>query len=206
MFKDGNAELAVVQNKVIYGRRQVAAAHELISICPLPTSSGDSIAASLIHQLNSPVPGHDVQAFNCRSSMMDIVQRIGHNAVLSTTLSAFTTVNKSLAYGRISLDAVSKYNKALHAMYRSLSNPKTAYMADTVYAMFLLMVCQAFMDSHACGIHLEGMLPVAEGLVRQGKTDAFTQDAIFMASVMTVGLDRQRNGIQLTVLDPAERL
>lgn len=120
--------------------------------------------------------------------MQELPQRLGYSAALDASAAAFVGALKDLRTKQPSANTIKKYVGALNAVQKSLSDENTAYSAETLCAIFLVMAAQPWLsmkgDRHPS--HGLGMSQLLKILVDKQPQDEFMRTLISSVSVVVV--------------------
>ena len=155
---------------------------------PTTALSNDSSIGTgmLVSVLDVTDPRYDVFCYG--PFMKDLPRRMGHSQVLDASASAFASAVRAIRTKQTSVDALQKYGVALSAIQQSLGDSTTAYSADTLCSVYLIMVCHEWLatkgDAHPK--HGEGMAQILKRLVEIPSPDSFTAGVICTVSMVVV--------------------
>jgi hypothetical protein len=82
--------------------------------------------------------------------MQDIPRRLGTNAALDASVRATTSVFRSVRCRTQTVESLEDYGKALVVLGTTLNDPVEANTANTLCAMYLMMVCQVRSRFRVC--------------------------------------------------------
>ncbi|KIE01664.1 ATPase, P-type, transmembrane domain protein, partial [Metarhizium majus ARSEF 297] len=182
-FHDVSTAFAIVNSQV--SRRPAASSKAgLGPITTVPSSKVTITASALGSVLEVTDPRYDVFAFGL--FMRELPRRLGHSVALDASTAAFVSALRDLRTRQPTPDTIRKYVGALSAVQKSLGDESTAYSAETLCAVFLVMAAQPWLsmkgDRHPS--HGLGMSHLLKMLVDRQPHDDFLRT--LMASVTVV--------------------
>ncbi|KAK2612207.1 hypothetical protein QQS21_001783 [Conoideocrella luteorostrata] len=143
-FKDHSAAFIVVDKRVT--RRPTISLTSRKGDPPRAPSSNISITVGmLVSVLEVTDPGYDVFSFG--SFIKEIPKRIGHNPALDAAASAFASAVKGARSKQRSVESLRKYAISLQAVQNTINDPEKTYSAETLCAIYLIMVCHDWVVS-----------------------------------------------------------
>lgn len=177
---------AIVNSQV--SRRPAASSKAgLGPITTVPSSKVTITASALGSVLEVTDPRYDVFAFGL--FMRELPRRLGHSVALDASTAAFVSALRDLRTRQPTPDTIGKYVGALSAVQESLGDESTAYSAETLCAVFLVMAAQPWLsmkgDRHPS--HGLGMSHLLKMLVDRQPHDDFLRTLMASVTVVVVG-------------------
>lgn len=121
--------------------RQPKAPLPLVRALPQsPSNETTTIASALISRLEVKDLRYDLSCYG--PFLKDIPKRLGSNIALDASVNVLTSAFSSLYTHRQSVTTLSKYVNALKALRICLDDPSQAWTANTLCAVYLLLICQ----------------------------------------------------------------
>jgi hypothetical protein len=105
-----------------------------------PSNETTSIANAFIFILEVNDLRYDLSCYG--AFLTDIPKRLGSNIALDASVNFLTNAFSSLYTHQQSLTTLSKYVNALKALRICLDDPAQAWTANTLCAIYLLLICQ----------------------------------------------------------------
>jgi hypothetical protein len=125
-----------------------------------------NVTTALVQALVGSLVSHDVRyhlSWSYGDFIDHIPQRIGTSKALDSAVTALLTLHADVAVARVassgpSIDSITKYTNAITTIRTTLDDPLSAAKTETLCAVSLLMICQAFVGaSNGCRVsHGEG--------------------------------------------------
>jgi hypothetical protein len=106
----------------------------------LPSNETSTIASAFIFILEVKDLRYDISCYG--PFLKDIPQRLGSNIALDTSVNALISGYSTLHTRRQSVEALSRYVSALKALRICLNDPSQAWTANTLCAVYLLLIYQ----------------------------------------------------------------
>lgn len=108
----------------------------------VPSSPTNTITNTLISRLEITDLRYDITCYG--DFLRHIPARLGRNEALDTSADALATTFSTLhrPQGHQSVDALTKYVRALKSLRVVLSDPRKARTPETMCAVYLIMICQ----------------------------------------------------------------
>ena len=135
-------------------RQPVAPLSTVRGLPQSPSNETTTIAGAFISTLEVKDLRYDLSCYG--AFIKDIPKRLGSNAALDASVNVLTSAFSSLYTRQQSLMTLSRYVNALKTLRHCLNDPSQACTANTLCAVYLLLICQvgtsAFMN--ATGIRL----------------------------------------------------
>lgn len=133
------------------------------------------------------------QDINCAGMYLpDLPKRLGYHAALDASAVAFaSTISCVRTTGAVSQLARSKYISAIKAVQKAVTNSATAYTAETLCAILLLVSCQSWMaaNNDVTPSHGGGMAHLLDVLLdKDPRCDSFTVTVVRTATGEVVSL------------------
>lgn len=97
-------------------------------------------AGAFVSVLEITDPRYDLFCYG--TFIRDIPQHLGRHTALDASADALASAFRSVHMGRVSLETLSKYVRALNSVQKALQDPATAYSEQTLCAIYLIMLCQ----------------------------------------------------------------
>jgi hypothetical protein len=110
------------------------------AILQAPTNENTTLIKSFVSLLEVSDSRYAVRCYGI--FMVDLPARLGNNPALDAATSAMVALFPSNFNHYNTPAAAQEYGTALSAMRNTLNHPNVAKTADTLCAMYLLMVCQ----------------------------------------------------------------
>lgn len=117
------------------------------------------------------------------SFLEDVPRRLGANEALDRAADAVATAHASFCAGRVgSVDALTKYSRALRTLRVYLEDGVHAQSSNTLCAVMILLVCQIFLGptTQSWSGHAEGAAQILKARRHFGPRDPFEQK-LFMS-------------------------
>lgn len=105
-----------------------------------PSNETTKIAGAFIFTLEVKDLRYDLSCYG--AFLEDIPKRLGSNIALDASVNVLTSAFSSLYTHEQSLMTLSKYVNALKALRICLDDPSQAWTANTLCAVYLLLICQ----------------------------------------------------------------
>lgn len=121
-------------------RQLKASAPPVKSLPQSPSNETTTLADAFICTLEVKDLRYDLSCYG--PFLRDIPKRLGSNIALDASVSVLTSAYSSLYTHQRSLKTLSNYVKALKALRICLDDPSQAWTADTLCAVYLLLICQ----------------------------------------------------------------
>lgn len=152
----------------------------------IPSNKITITAGSLSSVLEVTDPRYDIFCFG--PFMKDLPQRLGYSPALDASAAAFVGALKDLRTRQATPNSLRKYVGALNAVQKSLADPNTAYSAETLCAIYLIMAASPWltMKGDKYPNHGEGMAHLLKTLVHKQPQDDFMRNLIASVSVAVV--------------------
>lgn len=113
-----------------------------------PTNETTTIASAFIFTLEVKDLRYDLSWYG--AFLNDIPRRLGSNIALDASVNFLSSAFSSLYTHQQSLKTISNYVKALKALRICLNDPSQAWTANTLCAVYLLLICQVGTTFHQC--------------------------------------------------------
>ncbi|KAE8372120.1 hypothetical protein BDV26DRAFT_108291 [Aspergillus bertholletiae] len=135
---------------------------ERTSVCrvsPQPSSAVTILSQAFVQAIH---PSMDIRwnlAWLYGGFMRDVPARLGTNEALDTAADAVVRMHADFcATRKMSVQALSKYGRALNTLYAYLDDPVKAASTNTLCAVTILLLCQGFLPNqgHVRSGHAEG--------------------------------------------------
>lgn len=121
-------------------RQSQASLPPISALLPSPSNETTSIAGAFIFTLEVKDLRYDLSCYG--AFLEEIPKRLGSNIALDASVDVLTSAYSSLYTHQQSLITLSKYVNALKALRTCLNDPSQAWKADTLCAVYLLLICQ----------------------------------------------------------------
>jgi hypothetical protein len=105
-----------------------------------PSNETTKIASAFIFILEVTDLRYDLSCYG--PFLKDIPKRLGSNTALDASVNVLTSAFSSLYTRQQSLETLSRYVNALKALRICLNDPSQAWTANTLCAIYLLLICQ----------------------------------------------------------------
>jgi hypothetical protein len=105
-----------------------------------PSNETTTIASAFIFTLEVTDLRYDLSCYG--SFLKDIPKRLGSNTALDASVNVLNSAFSSLYTRQQSLETLSRYANALKALRICLNDPSLAWTANTLCAIYLLLICQ----------------------------------------------------------------
>jgi hypothetical protein len=112
----------------------------VIALSRSPSNETTTIARAFIFILDVTDLRYDLSCYG--SFLKDIPERLGSNPALDASVSVLTSAFSSLYTRQQSLETLSRYVDALKALRICLNDPSQAWTANTLCAIYMLLICQ----------------------------------------------------------------
>lgn len=182
-FKDESSTLPFKETKMVSVGSSVTN-WEFMVDCPffVPSNKQTAAAGQLVSILEVTNPGFDVYCYG--PIMGDLPQRMGNHRALDAAITAFNNTANCAPKNQMTIKAQRSYGAALSALQKCLLDPKTAYTADTLAAIHLIIVCNGWMQQRGDKNpnHGEGILHLMNNLVTDKSGDEFLLKSIVTAT------------------------
>ena len=132
-------EPMTIGRSMTVGQPQAPRSH-VSGLLPSPSNETTSIASAFIFTLEVKDLRYDLSCYG--AFLEDIPKRLGSNIALDASVKVLTSAFSSLYTHQQSLITLSKYVDALKALQICLDDPSQAWTADTLCAVYLLLICQ----------------------------------------------------------------
>lgn len=111
-----------------------------VKLTHTPASALDLLTLAFISAIEVRDPRYDLSLLIpfCRK----LVPRLGYNDALDSSISAITVAYSDVRNNDLSQDALVSYGKALKALRLCLDDPATATTAETLTAIYMLIIFQ----------------------------------------------------------------
>lgn len=140
----------------------------------------------LVSVLEVTDPRYDVFCYG--PFIKELPKRIGYNPALDASASAFASAVRGVKAKQRTVESLHKYVAALHAVHQTLSDPTRAYSAETLCAVYLIMLCHTWVackdDNYPN--HGEGLGHLIGIMVNQEHSDPFLTQVMVTVSVAVV--------------------
>jgi hypothetical protein len=113
-----------------------------------PSNETTIIASAFIFTLEVTDLRYDLTCYG--PFLKDIPKRLGSNDALDASVNVLTSAFSSLYTRQQSLQTLSRYVNALKALRICLSDPSQAWTANTLCAIYLLLICQVRTTFNQC--------------------------------------------------------
>ena len=111
-----------------------------LSLSRSPSNETTTIASAFIFTLEVKDLRYDLSCYG--AFLKDIPKHLGSNIALDASVNFLTSAFSSLYTHQQSLETLSRYVKALKALRICLSDPSQVWTANTLCAIYLLLICQ----------------------------------------------------------------
>ncbi len=118
------------------------------SISWAPSNEATMIMSAFCSALDIKDARYDLGVYG--AFMNDIPRRLGTNAALDASVRATTSVFQAVQRRTQTVESLEDYGKALAVLGNTLNNPAEAHTANTLCAMYLMMVCQVGSKVRLC--------------------------------------------------------
>lgn len=105
-----------------------------------PSNETTTLASAFIFTLEVKDLRYDLSCYG--AFLNDIPKRLGSNIALDASVNALSSAFPSLYTHQHSSQTLSKYGNALRALRICLDDPSQAWSANTLCAVYLLLICQ----------------------------------------------------------------
>jgi hypothetical protein len=116
----------------------------------VPSNQTTIVTHTLVSRLEITDLRYDITCYG--DFLRHIPARLGRNEALDASADALATTFSTLhlAQGNQSVEALTKYGRAIHSLRVCLDNPAKARMPETMCAIYLIMICQVCCPSPFC--------------------------------------------------------
>jgi hypothetical protein len=121
-------------------RRAKAPVSAVRALSRSPSNGTTTIGSAFIFILEVTDLRYDLSCYG--SFLKDIPKRLGSNTALDASVNVLTSAFSSLYTRQQSLETLSRYVNALKALRICLDDPSQAWTANTLCAIYLLLICQ----------------------------------------------------------------
>lgn len=132
-------EPTFVGRSMTVGQTQAPPSH-VSGLLASPSNETTSIASAFVFTLEVKDLRYDLSCYG--AFLEDIPKRLGSNIALDASVNVLSSAFSSLYTHQQSLITLSKYVNALKALRICLDDPLQAWTADTLCAVYLLLICQ----------------------------------------------------------------
>ncbi|GAB1196625.1 hypothetical protein APSETT444_005898 [Aspergillus pseudonomiae] len=163
---------------------------EVCRVSPHPSNALTVLSQAFVRAIH---PSTDIRwnlAWMYGGFLRDVPPRLGTNEALDTAADAVISMHSDFCVTRkLSVQALSKYGRALNTLHTYLDDPVKAASTDTLCAVTILLLCQLFEGLFVNSIDLSG--EEYESLV-ESDLDAGTPDGQMMRCLARVPGIRER--------------
>ncbi|KAF4467184.1 hypothetical protein FALBO_5967 [Fusarium albosuccineum] len=154
----------------------------------VPSSATTIITHTLISRLEVTDLRYDITCYG--DFLRHIPSRLGQNEALDASADALATTFSTLhrPQGYQSVDALTKYVRALKALRVCLSNPRKSRTPETMCAVYLIMICQGWLgreDDHHTS-HGEGLAYLLRAAAQEQWKEGFEAEMIITFCIPVV--------------------
>ncbi|KAI9152247.1 hypothetical protein HJFPF1_09476 [Paramyrothecium foliicola] len=149
----------------------------------VPASQAARIVGSFVSRLEVRDVRFDVSSYG--SFLRQLPARVHSSEALEAAMDAFSTAYSGPSSRENTIERLQKYGSALKALRVCLSNPSKAVSVETLCAVYLVMLVQAWtgrQDEQLVG-HEEGLACLLDAVAQQGLEGAFETEAVAVISV-----------------------
>ncbi|KAJ4175209.1 hypothetical protein NW754_005629 [Fusarium falciforme] len=153
-----------------------------------PSSPTNTITNTLISRLEITDLRYDITCYG--DFLRHIPARLGRNEALDTSADALATTFSTLhrPQGHQSVDALTKYVRALKSLRVVLSDPRKARTPETMCAVYLIMICQGWLgredDQHTS--HGEGLAYLLRAAAQENWKAGFETEMVLTFCVPVI--------------------
>ncbi|KAI8718058.1 Zn(2)-C6 fungal-type domain-containing protein [Fusarium sp. LHS14.1] len=154
----------------------------------VPSSPTNIITNTLISRLEITDLRYDITCYG--DFLRHIPARLGRNEALDTSADALATTFSTLhrPQGHQSVDALTKYVRALKSLRVVLSDPRKARTPETMCAVYLIMICQGWLgredDQHTS--HGEGLAYLLRAAAQENWKAGFETEMVLTFCVPVI--------------------
>lgn len=151
-----------------------------------PSSRATIATGAFVSLLDVTDPRFDVFCYG--PFIKELPKRLGHNSALDASAAAFASAIRVVRTKQRTVDALRKYGAALNAVQQSLADPVSAYSAETLCSIYLIMVVHPWLASQGDRYpnHGEGMAQLLNNLVNKTSQDEFLRTVITTVGIAVV--------------------
>ncbi|KAB8263670.1 hypothetical protein BDV32DRAFT_110916 [Aspergillus pseudonomiae] len=122
---------------------------EVCRVSPHPSNALTVLSQAFVRAIH---PSTDIRwnlAWMYGGFLRDVPPRLGTNEALDTAADAVISMHSDFCVTRkLSVQALSKYGRALNTLHTYLDDPVKAASTDTLCAVTILLLCQGFLPGH----------------------------------------------------------
>ncbi|KAF1817388.1 hypothetical protein P152DRAFT_463556 [Eremomyces bilateralis CBS 781.70] len=118
--------------------------------------------------------------------LKDIPRRLGTNAALDASVHTFSVAFPQVYSHKKSPDVVESYSRALAALRTSLDRPSEASSINTLCAIYLMIICQAWMGDFILTGHGELLSQLLRTVANQNWDDNFDYEVLLTLCVPVI--------------------
>lgn len=118
-----------------------------------PSNQSTLVMARFCSVLGITDARYDINVYG--SFMKDVPSRLGSNPALDASVRATLSIYSAVHARNQSVESLALYGKALEALRRVLMDPAGSRSANTLCAMYLMMVCQVRIYDHCISTYSE---------------------------------------------------
>ncbi|KAM5358360.1 hypothetical protein ACJZ2D_015345 [Fusarium nematophilum] len=160
----------------------------LQALVHVPSNPTGTITNAFVSRLEITDLRYDLTCYG--DFLRHIPARLGHNEALDSSADALATTFSTLhgPHGYQSVDALSKYVRALKALRVCLSDPAKARTPETMCAVYLVMICQGWLgreDDHHTS-HGEGLAYLLRAAAKENWKAGFETEMILTFCVPVI--------------------
>ncbi|KAJ4005706.1 hypothetical protein NW752_011033 [Fusarium irregulare] len=160
----------------------------LQALIKVPSNPTTKVTHTLVSRLEITDLRYDITCYG--DFLRHIPARLGRNEALDASADALATTFSTLhmPQGYQTIDALTKYGKALGALRLCLANPAKARMPETMCAVYLIMICQGWLgrDDDPNTSHGQGLAYLLKAAARENWKAGFETEMILTFCVPVI--------------------
>ncbi|KAI9929365.1 hypothetical protein MW887_000833 [Aspergillus wentii] len=175
-FKFKDQAVALRSNGTTKSPRSISPVEVLLRS---PSNEMTVLSSAFVSALEITDTRYDLSCYG--GFIKNIPRRLGTNEVLDAAVAAMTPAFSAICSRQQSVEAFTKYGQALNALRVGLNNPVTATSLDTLCAIYLIMICQAWIgasDDNQFTSHGEGMEHVLKAITENNWHDSIDEEML----------------------------
>ncbi|KAM0245813.1 hypothetical protein ACHAP5_005132 [Fusarium lateritium] len=154
----------------------------------VPSNKTTIVTHTLVSRLEITDLRYDITCYG--DFLRHIPARLGRNEALDASADALATTFSTLhlSQGNQSVEALTKYGRAIHSLRMCLDSPAKARMPETMCAVYLIMICQGWLgrDDDPCTSHGLGLAHLLKAAARENWQAGFETDMVLTFCVPVI--------------------
>ncbi|QPC76888.1 hypothetical protein HYE68_007640 [Fusarium pseudograminearum] len=158
------------------------------ALIKVPSNKTTVVTHTLVSRLEITDLRYDITCYG--DFLRHIPARLGRNEALDASADALATTFSTLhmPQGYQTIDALTKYGRAINSLRLCLDNPAKARMPETMCAVYLIMICQGWLgrDDDPCTSHGQGLAYLLKAAARENWKAGFETDMVLTFCVPVI--------------------